>query len=102
MVVAAPPADDDEDNDDEDGDGIDDSEEGTGSVYSFGNGPAMQIGGDEDITIGALPASDGSYSLLIEGSVTGTANYSSTDAFGIVRSEEHTSELPSLMRKPYA
>src|SRR3546814_9042179 len=59
IVVAAPPADDDEDNDDEDGDGIDDSEEGTGSVYSFGNGPAMQIGGDEDITIGAFPAKIG-------------------------------------------
>lgn len=84
IVVAAPPADDDEDNDDEDGDGIDDSEEGTGSVYSFGNGPAMQIGGEEDIAIGTLAASDGGYSLLVEGSVTGTANYSSTDAFGIV------------------
>src|SRR3546814_17151424 len=55
----------------------------------------MQIGGDEDITIGALPASDGSYSLLIEGSVTGTANYSSTDAFGIViGGQGGTVELP--------
>ncbi|WP_326914821.1 autotransporter outer membrane beta-barrel domain-containing protein [Sphingopyxis chilensis] len=84
IVVAVPPTDTDDEDDDEDGDGIDDSEEGSGTVYSFGNGPAMQIASDEDITIGALAASDGGYSLLVEGSVTGTANYSSTDAYGIV------------------
>src|SRR3546814_2007341 len=44
----------------------------------------MQIGGASDIVIGALPAANGSFSLLVEGSVAGTANYSRTDAYGIV------------------
>lgn len=82
IIVAAQPVNDDDDDDDEDDDGVDDSEEGTGNVYSYGNGPAMLIASDEDITIGAL--AEGGYSLLVEGTVSGTANYSNTDAYGIV------------------
>lgn len=60
IIVAAPPADDDDDDDDEDNDGTDDGEEGTGTITAFGNGPALLIGSDENITIGRLPeASDG-------------------------------------------
>lgn len=84
IVVAAPPIDRDDDDTDEDDDGVTDSSEGTGNVYSYGNGPAILIASDEDIVIGTLPAANGGYSLLIEGSVSGTANYSSTDAYGIV------------------
>ncbi len=84
IIVAAPPADDDDDDDDEDNDGTDDGEEGTGTITAFGNGPALLIGSDENITIGRLPEASDGYSLLVEGTVSGTANYSSTDAFGIV------------------
>lgn len=84
IVVAAPPVDRDDDDDDEDNDGVDDDEEGTGNVYSYGNGPAILIASDraEDLNIGKVAGSD--YSLLIEGTVSGTANYSLTDAYGIV------------------
>lgn len=84
IVVAAPPVDRDSNDTDEDDDGVTDSSEGTGTVYSYGNGPAMLIGSDENIVVGALPAASGGYSLLVEGSVSGTANYSRTDAYGIV------------------
>lgn len=84
IIVAAPPVDRDSNDTDEDDDGVTDTSEGTGAVSSYGNGPAMLIASDENITIGALPAANSGYSLLIEGSVSGTATYSSTDAFGIV------------------
>lgn len=84
IIVAVAPSDDDEDNDDEDADGIEDILEGSGSILSYGNGPAMLIGGTDDITIGTVQQSDGNYSLVIDGSVTSNANYSATDSFGLV------------------
>lgn len=84
IYVAAPPTDTDSSNDDEDNDGVVDSEEGTGAITSYGNGPALQVGGTSDITIGAVDANVGTYSIAIEGSVTGNAYYSNTDAYGLV------------------
>ena len=84
IYVAAPPADDDSSDDDEDNDGVDDDDEGTGSIVSYGNGPAIQVGGTSDTTIGAVAANVGTYSIAIEGSVVGTAYYSNTDAYGLV------------------
>jgi hypothetical protein len=84
IVVAAPPADDSTTDTDEDDDGVADTDEGTGNVISYGNGPAIRIGGATDTVIGTLPAATGGYSLLIEGAVSGTATYSRTDAFGVV------------------
>lgn len=84
IYVAAPPVNNDSNNDDEDGDGVDDSDEGTGSITSYGNGPALQVGGTDDITIGAANANVGTYSIAIEGSVSGNAFYSNTDSYGLV------------------
>jgi hypothetical protein len=84
IIVAAPPVDRDSNDTDEDDDGVTDTSEATGAIAAYGNGPGMLIGSDEDVVIGALPAANGGYSLLIEGSVTGNANYSRTDAYGIV------------------
>lgn len=84
IYVAAPPADNDSSNDDEDSDGVDDDEEGTGSIVSYGNGPALQVGGASDITIGAVDANVGTYSIAVEGSVAGNAYYSNTAAYGLV------------------
>lgn len=84
IYVAVPPSDDDSSNDDEDNDGIDDSEEGSGSITTYGNGPALQIGGVSDITIGAVNANVGTYSLAIEGAVSSSSYYSDTDAYGVV------------------
>lgn len=74
---------------DADNDGIADSLEGTGSVTSYGSGPALLIGGSTPITIGAFNGIangglTGAYSLEIDGKVTGNANYSNVNAYGIV------------------
>ncbi|MGF7153801.1 hypothetical protein GGR40_001571 [Novosphingobium gossypii] len=84
IVVAAPPVDTDTSNTDEDGDGVKDSEEATGTVTAYGNGPAIQIGGAGDITVGSVTGNAGTYSLAIDGSVTANSYYSNTDAYGVV------------------
>ena len=56
-----------------------------GAISSVGDGPAIQIGGPADTSIGTATSIDGNaYGLVVDGSVTGTASYSSTDAFGVV------------------
>lgn len=84
IIIAAPPYNSDNNNDDEDKDGVKDSEEGTGSISSFGNSPALLIGGEKDITIGTVEGRDGKFSLVVDGSIAASASYSSTDAFGVV------------------
>jgi hypothetical protein len=84
VIVAAPPADDDDDDDDEDNDGVEDANEGTGAIAASGNGAGMRIGSVQDIRIGTLPSAAGAYSLSVDGSVSGTASYSRTDAFGVM------------------
>lgn len=69
-------------NTDVDGDGILDSAEGTGSIQSYGNGPALLIGGANNITISGL-ANDG-HSLVVEGSVLSNAYYSNTNTAALV------------------
>jgi hypothetical protein len=58
--------------------------ETTGSVQSVGNGPAIQIGGANNITIGSGASSTGTYSLGIDGSVAANSTFSSTNASGVV------------------
>lgn len=71
------PVNNDPDEDDEDGDGIDDDEEGSASVTSFGEAPAVQIGSNSDtVTIGAVAgdAADGN-GIVINGSIRGRGIY---------------------------
>ncbi|AXB75567.1 autotransporter domain-containing protein [Novosphingobium sp. P6W] len=84
IYIAAPPVDDDSGSDDIDGDGVDDSDEGTGVITVYGNGAALQIGGTSDITIGSVTANVGTYSLALEGSITANSYYSNTAAYGVV------------------
>jgi len=65
-----------------------------GSITAYGNNAALQIGGTTDITIGANSATDngslnpntnsGSFALGIDGSITSTAYYTGTAAYGVV------------------
>ncbi len=82
IVVKAAP--DDDDDDDADNDGVDDDEESSASIVSYGNGPAIQVGGTDDITIGSTESYIGTYSIAIEGTVEGNSYYSNTDAYGLV------------------
>ncbi|HEX8057302.1 MAG TPA: autotransporter domain-containing protein [Novosphingobium sp.] len=83
VIVAVPPTLSSSDSDVDD-DGIADSSEGTGSIVSYGNGPALQIGGATPITIGPVTGYAGGYSLVVDGSVKGNAYYTSTDAYAVV------------------
>ncbi|OYU34053.1 MAG: autotransporter [Novosphingobium sp. PASSN1] len=58
--------------------------ETTGSIQSVGNGPALQIGGANNITVGGVAGSTGTYSLAIDGSVAASATFSSTNASAVV------------------
>ncbi len=68
-------------NTDVDGDGIPDASESSGAIQSYGNGPALRIGGASDTTIGAV-SGDG-HALVVKGTVNGNAYYSNTDAIGV-------------------
>lgn len=83
VIVAVPPTTS-TSNTDVDGDGIADSSEGTGSLISYGNGPALLIGGASPITIAPVAGYTGGYSLVSDGSATGNAYFTSTDAYGVV------------------
>jgi hypothetical protein len=81
IIIAVPPTTS-STNTDVDGDGILDANEGTGVIQSYGNGPALRIGGASDTTIGAV--SGNGHSLVVQGSVLSNAYYSNTDTTALV------------------
>ncbi|MDR3440337.1 autotransporter domain-containing protein, partial [Telmatospirillum sp.] len=60
------------------------SDTNRGSISSYGNNPALQIGGANAIVIGAGTTDNGTYALGIDGSVTATASDSNTNATALV------------------
>jgi len=70
------------------------SDTNSGSINAYGNNPALQIGGANAITIGANANTDngtlnvntnsGSFALGIDGSITSTAYFTKTAAYGVV------------------
>jgi hypothetical protein len=61
-----------------------DTDTSRGAIASVGNSPALQIGGDRDITIGGGTTNAGTYSLGIDGAVSSSAIYSRTDSTAVV------------------
>lgn len=84
ILIDAAPYNRDSSNNDEDGDGTTDSSEGTGSIASVGNSPALLVGSTNDITIGSVTGRDGTFSLAIDGTVSASSVYSNTNAYGVV------------------
>lgn len=84
VSIAAAPVDRDDDDDDEDNDGVEDSDETTGAIVTYGNGPALQVGSVNDIVIGSVLGNTGEYSIVIDGTVSSNSFYSNTDAYGLV------------------
>ncbi|MGF7153312.1 autotransporter outer membrane beta-barrel domain-containing protein [Novosphingobium gossypii] len=83
VLAAAPKAD--PAKPDSDGDGIDDSKEGTAKVVSFGSAAAMQVGAtDRAVTIGPVAGTASKFGLIIEGTVDGQGLYSGVAANGLV------------------
>lgn len=80
IIIAAPPF----NLDDEDGDGVDDSDETTGTINAYGESPAVLIGSTEDITIGAGEGREGSHSFIVDGNISSTAYYSAFDTTAVI------------------
>lgn len=70
VLLDAPPGNLDADDADEDDDGVDDSAEATAAVSSFGAAPAIDVGGDQAITLGAVGSGELAYGLVNKGSVS--------------------------------
>jgi hypothetical protein len=84
IILAVPPKDSSSSNNDEDGDGIDDSKEGSANVVSYGAAPAMVVGAtDHAIAIGAVAGTADHYGLQIDGSIAGQGVYAGVSATGL-------------------
>jgi hypothetical protein len=55
-----------------------------GSITSYGNNPALQIGGANNITIGSTTTDNGTYDLGIDGAITSSSYVSGTPTYGVV------------------
>ncbi|WP_408588059.1 beta strand repeat-containing protein [Novosphingobium sp.] len=60
------------------------SDQTAGAITAYGNSPGLLIGGTTNTTIGSGTTRLGTYALGIDGSVTASAGYSSTNAYGVV------------------
>ncbi|WP_037500818.1 autotransporter outer membrane beta-barrel domain-containing protein [Sphingomonas jaspsi] len=84
VILAVPPKDTSPTNNDEDGDGIDDSKEGSAAVASYGSAAALRIGStSQTVTLGPVPGTSTSFGLIVDGSVLGTGVYSGVDGNAI-------------------
>ncbi len=85
IIFAVPPKDNNTSNNDEDGDGIEDSKEGTAKVISYGAAPAVVIGAaGNDIAIGPVQSTATKYGLQIDGGILGAGLYAGVDGNGLV------------------
>ncbi|OJW67834.1 MAG: hypothetical protein BGO57_01750, partial [Sphingomonadales bacterium 63-6] len=84
IIVANRPYDLDSTDEDEDNDGVDDDEETAGAITSYGASPALVIGGATDIEIGSVTGRDGTFSLVVDGTVQSNTHYSSFDTTALV------------------
>lgn len=79
------PADKDEDEDDEDNDGVADAQEGRAVVTTYGAAPAVQVGGAQDIAIGAVAGeAAGGHGIVIRGDINAFGVYEGVAAQGLV------------------
>jgi hypothetical protein len=69
---------------DEDDDGIEDAQEGTASILSFGSAPAVQIGTSaQAVTIGPAASSSAGHGLVVKGGIHGSGLYKGISATGL-------------------
>ncbi|WEK46546.1 MAG: autotransporter outer membrane beta-barrel domain-containing protein [Candidatus Andeanibacterium colombiense] len=84
ILIANRPYDLDSSSTDEDNDGVADADEAAGAILSYGESPALVIGGATDTTIGAATGRDGDFSLVVDGSVQASGYYSGFEATAVV------------------
>jgi hypothetical protein len=84
IVFDARPADASTTDTDEDDDGIEDAQEGTASIFSFGSAPAVQIGtSSQAVTVGAVASSSAGHGLVVKGGIHGNGLYKGVSATGL-------------------
>lgn len=84
ILLDAPPADKNPDDKDEDKDGVEDSKEGTASIYSYGAAPALLVGAaDRAVAIGAVTGNANGHGIVINGTVAGRGLYNNVDATAV-------------------
>ncbi|MEE4154746.1 MAG: autotransporter outer membrane beta-barrel domain-containing protein [Erythrobacter sp.] len=83
IVFAAAPKDNVADDKDEDKDGIEDAKEGTAKLVSYGAAPAVQLGGEQDIAIGATVGTASKAGIVLEGSILGDGVYPGISGTGM-------------------
>lgn len=69
---------------DEDDDGIEDANEGTATIFSYGAAPAVQIGtASQAVTVGAVASSSAGHGLVIKGGIHGNGLYKGVSSTGL-------------------
>jgi len=69
---------------DEDDDGIEDANEGTASIVSYGAAPAVQIGtSSQAVTVGAVASSTAGHGIVVKGGIHGVGLYKGVSATGL-------------------
>ena len=68
---------------DEDKDGIEDAKEGNTRIIAYGAAPAVQIGGANDITIGATEGTSNNFGIVMAGTILGDGVYSGVSGTGM-------------------
>lgn len=84
IILAVPPKSGDGSSTDKDADGIEDSKEGSATIRSYGEAPAMRIGSDDrDVTIGEVAGTGTGFGVIIDGTVAGLGVYAGKNATGL-------------------
>ncbi|MXO61179.1 autotransporter domain-containing protein [Altererythrobacter salegens] len=84
IVLAIPPTDSNPNSTDDDGDGIEDSKEGSAQITTYGAAPAMVVGASgRDIAIGPVAGTATQFGLQADGGIAGLGLYSGVEANGL-------------------
>lgn len=70
LLLDRPPEDKDANNKDEDGDGVEDANEQTAVLTSFGSAAALEIAAGRDITLGVVGTGDAAFGLVNKGKIS--------------------------------
>lgn len=68
---------------DEDKDGIEDAREGNTRIFAYGSAPAVQIGGADDIAIGATEGTANNFGIVMAGTILGDGVYAGANGTGM-------------------
>ncbi len=83
IVFEVPPVDAVASDPDEDKDGIEDAKEGTTRIIAYGAAPAVQIGGANNMTVGATQNTATGFGIIMAGQITGDGVYQGVDGTGM-------------------